>query len=384
MRNLYFYTHGGSENHGCEAIAYSLKNVLNKDVTLFSSNPQEDEKYTLKKCMIIKPDRKKFQLQGLKKIAYKVNYKLSKNETAYYKEIYKEFIGNIDKNGLYISIGGDNYCYDDNEWLAYLNLNINKKGAKTALIGCSIEENALSESVIEDLNMYSLIIARETYTYKILKDKLSTCVEYAPDTAFLLPVSKDKKKELNTDNSYIGINLSPLVIRKERKSGIILENYQKVIEWILNNTSSDVLLIPHVVWSHNDDRIPLKKLYDQFIHTGRVQMIEDQSAINLKQYISQCEFFIGARTHATVAAYSTYVPTLVTGYSVKARGIAYDLFGNDDYVISINDLKKEDDLLKKFIEMYRKKEKIKNHLEDVMNNYKAKIGNIAKWVSDIL
>ena len=89
MRNLYFYTHGGSENHGCEAIAYSLKNVLNKDVTLFSSNPQEDEKYTLKKCMIIKPDRKKFQLQGLKKIAYKVNYKLSKNETAYYKEIYK-------------------------------------------------------------------------------------------------------------------------------------------------------------------------------------------------------------------------------------------------------------------------------------------------------
>ena len=41
-------------------------------------------------------------------------------------------------------------------------------------------------------------------------------------------------------------------------------------------------------------------------------------------------------------------------------------------------------MLKKFIEMYQKKEKIKNHLEDVMNNYTAKIGNIEKWVSDIL
>ena len=47
MRNLYFYTHGGSENHGCEAIAYTLKNVLKQDVTLFSANPQEDEKYSL-------------------------------------------------------------------------------------------------------------------------------------------------------------------------------------------------------------------------------------------------------------------------------------------------------------------------------------------------
>lgn len=115
MRNLYFYTHGGSENHGCEAIAYTLKNVLKQNVTLFSANPQEDEKYSLAECMNIRPDRQKFELQGLKKLVYKVNYKLSKNEMTYYKEIYKDFIKNIDKDGLYISIGGDNYCYNDNE-----------------------------------------------------------------------------------------------------------------------------------------------------------------------------------------------------------------------------------------------------------------------------
>ena len=383
MRNLYFYTHGGSENHGCEAIAYTLGDILNKDITLFSANPQEDKKYSLNTCMDIKLDRQKFSLKGLKKIVYKVNYKLLKNEMAYYQEIYKKFIKDIDENGLYISIGGDNYCYDDNKWLEFLNLNINKKGAKTALIGCSIDASALSQDVMEDLNRYSLIVTRESYTYNLLKDQLITRVEYAPDTAFLLPKSEDKEKKLDKEKKYIGINVSPLIIRKEEKEGIIIKNYCKVIQWILHNTLSDILLIPHVVWSHNDDRIPLKKLYEQFLDTGRVWMIEDQSAINLKQYISQCEFFVGARTHATIAAYSTCVPTLVTGYSVKARGIAHDLFGNEDYVISVNELQGDSDLLDKFVQMYTKKEKIKKRLSLIMNDYKKKIMKIEEWVDNI-
>lgn len=383
MRNLYFYTHGGSENHGCEAIAYTLGDILNKDITLFSANPQEDKKYSLNTRMDIKLDRQKFSLKGLKKIVYKVNYKLLKNEMAYYQEIYKKFIKDIDENGLYISIGGDNYCYDDNKWLEFLNLNINKKGAKTALIGCSIDASALSQDVMEDLNRYSLIVTRESYTYNLLKDQLITRVEYAPDTAFLLPKSEDKEKKLDKEKKYIGINVSPLIIRKEEKEGIIIKNYCKVIQWILHNTLSDILLIPHVVWSHNDDRIPLKKLYEQFLDTGRVWMIEDQSAINLKQYISQCEFFVGARTHATIAAYSTCVPTLVTGYSVKARGIAHDLFGNEDYVISVNELQGDSDLLDKFVQMYTKKEKIKKRLSLIMNDYKKKIMKIEEWVDNI-
>ena len=38
---------------------------------------------------------------------------------------------------------------------------------------------------------------------------------------------------------------------------------------------------------------------------------------------------VAARTHVSIAAYSTFVPTLVIGYSVKARGIARDLFGEE-------------------------------------------------------
>lgn len=97
--------------------------------------------------------------------------------------------------------------------------------------------------------------------------------------------------------------------------------------------------------------------------------------MELKGIIAQCRFFIGARTHATIAAYSSGIPTLVVGYSVKARGIAKDLFGKEDgYVIPVQLLKHEDDIKtelkkiigreneirkalkkqKKYVEMYRK------------------------------
>ena len=78
-------------------------------------------------------------------------------------------------------------------------------------------------------------------------------------------------------------------------------------------------------------------------------LVDDHNCMQQKYIISQCRFFVGARTHSTIAAYSTCVPTLVVGYSVKARGIARDLFGDENnYIIPVQELKQEDDLLKKF------------------------------------
>ena len=67
--------------------------------------------------------------------------------------------------------------------------------------------------------------------------------------------------------------------------------------------------------------------------------------MELKGYIARCRFFVGARTHATIAAYSSCVPTLVLGYSVKSRGIARDLFGNEEnYVLPVQSLQEPDEL----------------------------------------
>ena len=94
------------------------------------------------------------------------------------------------------------------------------------------------------------------------------------------------------------------------------------------------------------------------------------NAPQLKWVISNCKMFIGARTHSTIAAYSTCVPTLVIGYSVKARGIAKDLFGTDkNYVVPVQSLKNEDDMVRSFIWLESNFEQIKQKLEDKIPQY---------------
>ena len=81
--------------------------------------------------------------------------------------------------------------------------------------------------------------------------------------------------------------------------------------------------------------------------------------------------FIGARTHATIAAYSTCVPTLVVGYSVKARGIAKDLFGSaENYVLPVQTLENKDDLINAFEWLRAEEEHIRTHLQQIMPEYK--------------
>ena len=83
--------------------------------------------------------------------------------------------------------------------------------------------------------------------------------------------------------------------------------------------------------------------------------------------------FVGARTHATIAAYSSCVPTLVLGYSVKSRGIARDLFGNEEnYVLPVQSLQEPDELTKHFRWLVGHEKEIKDHLEKIMPEYISK------------
>ena len=65
------------------------------------------------------------------------------------------------------------------------------------------------------------------------------------------------------------------------------------------------------------------------------------NAMHMKYIISRCRFFIGARTHSTIAALSTGVPTLSIGYSMKARGINEDIFGDQSFLVEIKNFSAE-------------------------------------------
>ena len=175
-------------------------------------------------------------------------------------------------------------------------------------------------------------------------------------------------------NNTIGINMSPMIMSYETSDGSAMKNYENLIQHIIETTDMQIALIPHVVWVSNDDRKPLKVLYDKFKDTNRVIMLDDYNCMELKGYISRCRMFIGARTHSTIAAYSTCVPTLVIGYSVKAKGIAKDIFGTyENYVLPVQSLSNKDDLINAFEWMKTNEDGIRKHLNEFMPGYKEKV-----------
>lgn len=371
MYKLYYHT--GSANHGCEAIVRATNKILHKDAILYTFAPESDQYYGLDKIIQIKYDNtkkiKKFSLDFLRHALY---IKIHHNDYMYYKLARRKFFNDVKKNEIYLSIGGDNYCYAGKDILGYYNKIIHKKGGKTVLWGCSFEPTDMNDEIAKDIAMYDAIFTRETLSYGVLSQVNPNTYLY-PDPAFQLDKIDLPLPEHFIAGNTVGINVSPLIMSCETNEGITKENYIQLIDYIIKETDMNIALIPHVVWESNDDRKPLKELYDLFKHTQRVCLIDDHNCMELKGFISRCRFFVGARTHATIAAYSTCVPTLVVGYSVKAKGIAKDIFGTyDHYVLPVQSLNEKDDLVKSFQWLAHHETDIKNHLHDFMPGYKEK------------
>ena len=379
-KKIALYMHGGSGNHGCEALVRTITTLLGDfgNVKVFSKRAEEDEKYIGDIDVVpcgITPSKRTFAgfVSALKA-------KLLKNRLAYVNPAYKSLLKYADKNTLAVSIGGDNYCYDGMpEVLALLNKKLKKKGAKTILLGCSIESELLKDKkVVEDMKTYDLITARESITYNaLISAGIKDNVILAPDSAFLLPTVKKDLPVGFIENNTLGLNISPLVLSCEEGEPVLFNAYCRLIEYVIENTSMQIALIPHVVWQVNNDNLPIKELFDRYKETGRVIKIDDCNATELKGYIARCRFFVGARTHATIAAYSSCVPTLVVGYSVKSRGIAKDLFGTEEnYVKSIKDIKDENALVEAFKWILSNEESVKNKLQQVIPSYRERTEEI--------
>lgn len=365
--------HSGSGNHGCEAIVRSLTGLINSQdpsikPDVMTNDRAEDLKYVPEDiCHFV--EEKHMDRNVINHTLYYVYRMITKDKESFLRYRFKDMYKNPPKVG--VSIGGDTYCYDYMvEEIMLTNSMLHKLGTKTILLGCSVEPELVKRSdVAADMKLYDKILARESITYNALLDAgvSKERLELAPDPAFTLDTQYLPLPDGWKEGKMIGLNLSPLIGMYAEDKDIALKCYEGLIQHIIDTTDNNIALIPHVVWDRSNDFIPLTSLYEKFKDTGRVILLQDHDATQLKGFIARCRLFIGARTHATIAAYSSCVPTLVIGYSVKARGIARDLFGTEDkYVLPVQDLK----TTKQLIEGY---EWLNDHADDITQKLKKSV-----------
>ena len=142
------YGNGSSGNHGCEAIVRGTYTLIKEPLTILSEEMDEDIIYGLAKfCNVL--DAKNGKISKARLIRAYMKLKLKNNYTDMdglpYVDSIKKIKGKVD---FALSAGGDNYCYENQAFYAFLNKEYQKKGIKTVLWGCSIEPEVIKKKKV--------------------------------------------------------------------------------------------------------------------------------------------------------------------------------------------------------------------------------------------
>ncbi len=361
----FLFDHSGSLNRGCEAIVKGTINIISRvdsdaEFHLASYCADDDKKLGISLSQVSPRDLNKIET-AIAKISLKINH------SEYYslKTMYSDVIANAVENDYCLFIGGDTYCYGDNAPSRAVATALNKKGKKTVLWGASIGKEDLTAEKIEALKTFDAIFARESITYSVLEKIIPQEKLFLfSDPAFCMEREDLPLPDGFQQGNTLGFNLSPLVTRKNPD---LLNACIEFLKGVIENTTLQIALIPHVTKQSNDDCEVLDEVYELLNDSIRVIKIPGNlNANQYKGYIARCRFFIGARTHATIAAYSNGVPTMVLGYSVKSKGISKDLFSQEKFVLDSSVLSNGQAIYCEFEKLMEQEDDIKRELRKVI------------------
>ncbi len=194
---------------------------------------------------------------------------------------------------------------------------------------------------------------------KFLGSKLpAEKVRFCYDVGFVLDPRPPEKMDLGDlfnkkkENCYVvGMNISGLLFMggytKKNAFGLKIDYHELVydiLDLLMRKRDTVVLLVPHVFGSPESDVVVCESIYHQlrtryqnrlFLARGEY----DQNAI--KYIIGLCDFFIGSRMHACIAALSQFIPAVAIAYSNKFSGVMQTI-GVDALVADSREMDKDE------------------------------------------
>ena len=218
----------------------------------------------------------------------------------------------------------------------------------------------------------------------------------AADCAFLLePSSLKRVKEIlkayhisEQDRPLVGISVSGFMLDQFFKGydNHYLSIMSKIADYIVQSKKAYVVLLPHSIapcyWG-NDDINAIKGVYRLVKNKRKVKLVDsDHDPRELKGIIGSCDFFIGCRMHANIAAISQNIPTIALGWSRKYYGIMKRV-GMENYVCNIENLNVEE-LKAKIDSLFSNGEQIQKKLTIKTKSEKTSALNAIKQVVGLL
>jgi colanic acid/amylovoran biosynthesis protein len=212
--------------------------------------------------------------------------------------------------------------------------------------------------------------------------------EFAYDMGFALephippPAAFALLSQLKRGGSLVGLNVSGLLYvggyTGHNMFGLKAD-YQKllslVVEHFAGHSGCNVLLIPHVF---GDNRESDSSAAEQFWRRlpdnlkSRVHCLEGRfDHHQIKYIIGQCDFFLGSRMHACIAAISQCVPSVALAYSKKFLGVMRSI--EMESVVADLSQSDEAEVMVRLTDAYFSRARAREQLETTMPAVKRKV-----------
>lgn len=384
----YFPVHIDGDNRGCEAIAKGTAILLNEkkeNLHGLCRNIPLDTKLGVDKYVTLEKYKKiPFLTRVYNSLVYRLH--LPFRQISFCPQL--EFVKSIPENGIMVSTGGDMMCYGNN-YVITTNNYVHAKGIKSILWGCSMGPENLTPEKQKTLYNFSLIYARESLSYDFFKSLGLKNVCLFPDPAFILEPEICELPECFAKGDVVGINISNYVLGDFSFDTPFGKEVVKMLEYIVKETTFQVLLVPHVLWDFSgdrqDDRQTASVIMEKYGNTKRFSVLDTDNLnyCQIRHIISNCKMFVGGRTHAVISAYSTCVPALALGYSIKSRGIAKDLGLSENLVVDSKHIHHEGYLVESFRYLNDNEPVIRKHLCEIMPEYRQRTYGIRDCIKNI-
>lgn len=205
----------------------------------------------------------------------------------------------------------------------------------------------LRTKAIRSMEGAKMVMVRDSQSLDYVKSLTSKAHvgEYI-DVAFFLPY---QKIEFCHDHIHVGLNISGLLwnggYTKNNQFGLKADYpkaMRQAIDYFLSQPNVRLHLISHVASGERSVESDYAVEYDlwrAYHHERLVLAPLFHTPIEAKDYIAGLDFFMGARMHATIAAFSARVPVVSMAYSRKFNGLFVDTLHYDHLV----DLKEDDE-----------------------------------------
>ncbi|MBI1356443.1 MAG: polysaccharide pyruvyl transferase family protein [Acidobacteria bacterium] len=309
----------------------------------------------------------------------------------------RDLAGRVQGSVAALEVGGDNYSLDYGRPTKYMAVDnaLMAQGIPVVIWGASVgpfdKDPSFAPKIFAHLKRLDGIFVREPKTLRYLRENgVEHNVRQVADPAFVMrPVApRDESLRTLVRDGSIGINISPLIARY--MEGDLDQWRDRAAELVAAaaRLGRPILLAPHVgaTLEKDDDFSFLRSIQRKLASSLPVPidiLPDGLSAGESKWLIARCSIFAGARTHATIAALSTAVPTLSLSYSVKALGINEDLFGHQEFCQSIKTLTPEP-FVAGLSRLLAEESSIRKHLEEVLPGVRRRVMSAGPLLADIL